>query len=279
MLASPKNTITIKLLSKGLVFMNTLSILLRQLSLSLLVIISTGVYSFTAMAETLVVGVNPFYRPLVFKENDKLVGIDPTTAKEVGKLLSRDIEFKEMEFEALIPALKAGDIDVIMSGMSVTDEREQHVDFSDSYMEIGQMAIVSMAKIGSLSYPAAIFEDGRTVGVEPGTTGESYAKEYLGTATVKTYESPKEAFAALRSGDIDYYIHDAPTSWKIGQSTENSDLMPLYRSLTKEQLAWAVKKGNTALLNDLNKALGQLKEEGKINAIQNHWIPVKVEVN
>ncbi|ARN74821.1 ABC transporter substrate-binding protein [Oceanicoccus sagamiensis] len=259
--------------------MNKLSTLLRQVSTLALILISTALYSFTALAEPLVVGVNPYYRPLVFKESDKLVGIDPMTAIEVGKVLSREIEFKEMDFEALIPALQSGEIDVIMSGMSVTQERQQVVDFSDAYLEIGQMAIIAMKKISSLSFPAAIFDEGRTVGVEPGTTGETYAKEFLGKSIIKTYADPQKAFAALRSGEIDYYIHDAPTSWKIGQTSEYSDLMPLYRSLTNEQLAWAVKKGNTRLLSDLNKALGQLKEEGKINAIQNHWIPVKVEVN
>ncbi|MEH6558562.1 MAG: ABC transporter substrate-binding protein [Oceanicoccus sp.] len=259
--------------------MNTLSISLRHLSLSLLMIIGTAAYSITVTAEPLIVGVNPSYRPLVFKENDKLVGIDPATAMEVGKLLSRDIEFREMDFKALIPALQSGDIDVIMSGMSITDERKKQVDFSDSYLEIGQMAIVSMSRIGSLSYPTAIFNEGRTVGVEPGTTGETYAKEYLATATIKTYSTPKEAFVALRSNEIDYYIHDAPTSWKIGQTGEHSDLMPLYRSLTKEHLAWAVKKGNSSLLDDLNRALGKLTADGKIGAIQNRWIPVRVEVN
>lgn len=279
MLVSADNDITIKLLSKGLVTMNATSTLLRQLSLSVLVVISTAAFSFPALAEPLIVGIAPNYHPLAFKENDKLVGIEPTTAIEVGKLLSRDIKFKEMEFETLISALQAGDIDVIMSGMSVTDKRKQQIDFSDSYLQVGQMAIVSMSKIGSLSYPASIFDEGRTVGVEPGTTGETYAREYLSSATIKTYASPDEAFVALRTGEIDYYIHDAPTSWKIGQSNEHSDLMPLYRSLTKEQLAWAVKKGNTSLLSDLNKALETLKEEGKISAIQNRWIPVKVEVN
>tara|TARA_B110000902_G_scaffold267308_1_gene360242 strand:+ start:32779 stop:33549 length:771 start_codon:yes stop_codon:yes gene_type:complete len=252
------------------------SILLRQLSISLILIVT---YSLGAMAEPLVVGVNPYYRPLVFKENGTLVGIDPATAMEVGKLLSRDIEFQEMDFNALIPALISGDIDVIMSGMSITDERKQFVDFSESYLEIGQMAIVAMSKIGSLSYPAAIFDEGRTVGVEPGTTGETYTKDYLSTATIKTYTTPAAAFTALRSGEIDYYIHDAPTSWKIAETNDYSDLMPLYRSLTKEHLAWAVKKGNLSLLNDLNDALSRLKADGKINAIQNRWIPVKVEVN
>ncbi len=258
--------------------MNKLTALFR-LVFSASTLISILFFTTHSFADPLVVGVNPYYRPLVFKENDKLVGIDPTTAIEVGKLLSRKIEFKEMDFEALIPALKTGEIDVIMSGMSVTKERKQQVDFSDAYLEIGQMAIISMSKIGSLSFPAAIFDEGRSVGVEPGTTGESYAKEFLGTASIKTYTDPNQAFAALRSGEIDYYIHDAPTSWKIGQSSDHSDLMPLYRSLTEEQLAWAVKKGNTALLNDLNKALAKLKAEGRINAIQNYWIPVKVEVN
>lgn len=234
-------------------------------------------FSMNSFAEPLVVGLNPEYRPMAFRHDGQLDGIEPMMAMAVGKMMGREVVFKEMEWVQLIPALEKGDIDVIMSGMSVTDARKQQVDFTSSYMEIGQMAIIRMKDIGSLSLPGAMARPGRTVGVEPGTTGETYAKEHT-AAVVKYYDNPAQAFEALRKGEINYYIHDAPTSWKIAQSPQYSDLMPLYRALTKEQLAWAVKKGNKALLDELNLALGELTRNGSVGLIQNHWIPVKVEV-
>jgi ABC-type amino acid transport substrate-binding protein len=231
----------------------------------------------TSLADSLVVGLNPEYRPLVFKNEGQLDGIEPMMAMAVGKMMGREVEFKELEWEQLIPALERGEIDVIMSGMSVTEARQQQVDFTSSYMDIGQMAIIRMKDIGSLSLPGAMTRRGITIGVEPGTTGETYAKEKT-AAIVKYYDNPQLAFAALRKGEIKFYIHDAPTSWKIAQSPEYGDLMPLYRALSQEKLAWAVKKGNKELLDKLNLALSELSRNGSIGLIQNHWIPVKVEV-
>ena len=241
-------------------------------------------FSSVGMAEggeltTLRVGINPYYKPLAYKQDGELTGIEPATALAVGKQLSRDIQFVELAWDDLLPALQKGDIDVIMSGMSVTEERKKRVDFSTTYLDIGQMAIIRISDAGSLSYPGALYKQGRTVGVEPNTTGESYAREFLTTAIIKTYITPSLAFTALRNGDINYYIHDAPTSWELAQTQEYNDLLPLYRSLSNESLAWAVKKGNSALLADLNRALATLTSNGTVNAIQNRWIPVKVAVS
>ena len=97
-------------------------------------------------------------------------------------------------------------------------------------------------------------------------------------AVVSDHTSPEQAFAALRASDIDVFIHDAPTSWRIANSGKDSDLFSLYRLLTHEQLAWAVRKDDQALLQQLNKARNALERSGKLQAIQDFWIPVKVEV-
>lgn len=259
--------------------MKTPSSFFNKVLTSLIIIVSSVVFSAsTYAAEPLIVGVNPFYKPLAFKVGEQLTGIDPSMALIVGKVLSRDIQFKELDFEALIPALKNGDIDVIMSGLSITDERKQQIDFTEPYLKIGQMAIISMANIGRLSFPGALYDPGRIIAVEPGTTGETFSKEVLTTAKFKYFDTPAEAFNALRDGSVDFFIHDAPTSWKIAQSSEYSDLISLYRPLTTEHLAWAVKKGNTSLLADLDKALQTLTENGTVSLIQNRFMPVKIEV-
>ena len=226
----------------------------------------------------LVVGLNPEYRPLVYKEGRKLTGIEPATAKELGKLLKKKIEFKEYPWAELIPALENGDIDVIMSGMSVTAERSKHINFTQPYLEIGQMAIIRKADIGRLSQPRAMYKAGMRVGVELGTTGEQYVKEYAPEVEIKPYQNPEAAFTALQKKEVDFFIHDAPTSWNLAQDSDWPDLMALYRPLTKESLAWAVNKNNNALLDTLNEALNTLKAMGMLNQIQYHWIPVKIEI-
>ena len=114
--------------------------------------------------------------------------------------------------------------------------------------------------------------------MEPGTTGAAFAEQKLTKAQTIFYENPEAAFAALRSDDIDLYIHDAPTSWQLATNAKNSDLISMYKSLTNEQLAWAVRKDDTALAEELNQALRTLKGNGALRYILNRWIPVTVEV-
>jgi ABC-type amino acid transport substrate-binding protein len=92
------------------------------------------------------------------------------------------------------------------------------------------------------------------------------------------YADPDAAFQALREHKVDLYIHDAPTSWRLASDRDNQDMLGLFRALTEEQLAWAVRKDNTLLAARVNAALAQLQSTGTIRAIQNYWIPVTVQL-
>jgi polar amino acid transport system substrate-binding protein len=96
--------------------------------------------------------------------------------------------------------------------------------------------------------------------------------------TVQPFRDSDAALAALRARRIDVYIHDAPTSWGIAGSPADADLFSLYRLLTVEELAWAVRKDDPQLLAALNDARDRLEQSGRLQAIQNFWIPVRVEV-
>lgn len=231
----------------------------------------------SAIAAPLRVGLNPEYPPLVFRKDGELTGIEPTVAREVGVLLDRKIQFVELPFEQLIPALAAGDIDVIMSGMSVTAERSEQVAFTNSYLEIGQMAIIRTADMVPYALPRALNKPGARVGVEADTTGASYAREALPQAQITEFQSPNQAFAALLEKRIDFFVHDAPTSWNLAQQA-NSPLMSLFKPLTNEKLAWAVRKDDPTLLAALNGALEQLVANGRMAAIQGYYIPIRVKV-
>jgi ABC-type amino acid transport substrate-binding protein len=235
--------------------------------------------SWTAVAaEPLRVGVSPDYEPLMFMRDGEIVGIEADNAREIGKLLGRPVESVAMPFEELIPALEAGRVDVVMSGLTATEERRKRVLFADPFMEVGQMAVILVDNAGVLSSPGALYSDNIRVGVEPDTTGEAYAKDTLDHAEVKQFANQEEAFAALRQRQIDFYIHDAPTSWKLSESRGDQDLLSLFRPLTNEHLAWAVARHNTRLIMQLNNALAVLRDNGRLRAIQNYWIPTRVTV-
>ncbi len=229
-------------------------------------------------AESLRVGVSADYPPLVFKQQGQIVGIEPDSARAVGEITGRKISLVDIPFEKLVPALLAGDIDVVMSGLSVTAERSARLVFTDSYMLVGQMAILHRDKLARFAQPWSVYRPGVRVGVEPGTTGASFAERELKEAAVRFYPDSAAAFAGLRRDEIDLYIHDAPTSWQLATNRDNSDLLSLYSPMTEEMLAWAVAPGNEALAGELNRALAMMKANGSLQYILNRWIPVRVEV-
>ena len=230
------------------------------------------------IAEPLRVALSPDYPPLAFKEDGKLVGIEVANAHEVARILGRDLQFVEMPMQGFIPALEAGRVDVVMSGFSITAERQGQVAFVQPFMEVGQMAIIRVDDAGRFAQPRALYLAGLRIGVEPGTTGEAYVREHFDQAVIQNYADPAQAFAALRAGATDVYVHDAPTSWGLAASKEDQDLLSLYRPLTSESMAWAVRKDSVVLLGQLNAALEELQANGRLRVIQNYWIPIKVQV-
>ena len=256
--------------------MTPISVFVRRIAQALLPL--AFVFATNTLAEPLRVAVSPDYAPLMFKRDGQLVGIEADNAMEVGAILGRTLKIVEMPMREFIPALNDGRVDVVMSGFSITPERQAQVAFATPFMEIGQMAIIRTNDAARLAGPHGLRQPGLRVGVEPGTTGETYAREHFSEARILNYPNSSYAFAALRAGAADVYIHDAPTSWRLSNDRDNPDLISLYRKLTSENLAWAVRKDNVVLLGQLNAALAELRTNGRLRAIQNYWIPVTVQV-
>lgn len=232
----------------------------------------------SAMATELKVGLSPDYPPLAFKQEGRVSGIEADNIQALSNLIGQEMRIVEMPFAKLMPALQAGEIDIIMSGLSVTAERAKKVLFCDPYMEMGQMAIMHRDKVARFSKPWSIYGEGVRIGVEPGTTGAAFAESDLQDAQIKHFANADAAFAGLRNDEIDLYIHDAPTSWQLATESKNADLISLYTPLTNESLAWAVGKDDTRLADEINLALAKMKANGTLRYILNRWIPVTVEV-
>jgi len=230
---------------------------------------------------TLRIGTSASYPPLTFNADGKLQGMEADLGMAVGKHLKVKTQFVELAWDELIPALNDGRIDVIMSGMSVTDARSKQVLFTDPYMKIGQMALIRTADLVQWARPTALFTKGARVGVKTGTTGEAFARASLPDAAITGFDSIEQGTDALVAGKIDIFIHDAPTIWRLtaNTATEKAGLMGLYRPLTEEYLAWAVRKKDKALADALNGALDTLKKDGTLNRVMGKWIPVQVKVN
>ena len=140
-----------------------------------------------AYSETLRVGVATSYPPVVFKDNGKITGIEADLAKKVSDISGMTIKFIEIPWDELEQALNQGEIDVVMSGVSVTEERKKRVDFTRPYMTIGQMVLIKADNLMSLASKMSMYSAGKRFGVEKNTTGEQFVKSEFTSSEISNY--------------------------------------------------------------------------------------------
>ncbi len=223
------------------------------------------------------VGIAPIYPPLAFKEGGQLRGMEVDFAHQLALDLGMKFVLVELPWDDLIPALRAGRIDVIMSGMSVTEERSKLVSFTDWYVRAGQMALIRRKDYEKLRKPGSMDLPTSRVGFQTNSTGELYARQNLTKAKLKGYATLDDGIKALRAKQIDFFIYDAPAIWRIrGQLRDQyADLTGRYTPLTDEHLAWAVRQDDPALRDKLNAEIQRWKKDGYLESILDHWIPVR----
>ena len=222
------------------------------------------------------IGIWPDYLPLAYKFRGQMVGLEVDFAEQLGKDLNKQIVFVETPWSELIPALVAGKIDIIMSGMSITADRSQLVSFTEPYMRIGQMGLVRANDEASYSNLDSFLNTTSRVGFMSNTTGEQAAKEWFSKAKLMPQPTVEEGLTALRQGRIDVFIHDAPTVWRLGGNPGETGLIGLYWPLTKEPLAWAVRKSDAPLNFALSRQLREWELSGRLTQLTSRWITTRV---
>lgn len=215
----------------------------------------------------LVMGTNASFPPYEFvDDNGVIVGIDAEIAKAVCEKMGYELEIKDMEFDSLIPAVQAGSIDFAMAGMTVTDERKQSVNFSDSYATGVQSIIVPEKS----DIKTADDLDGIIVGVQSGTTGDIYCTDDYGQDHVKQYANGALAVAALVNNQVQAVVIDnEPAKAYVAQ---NKGLKILDTAYATEDYATAISKDNQELLDNYNKALKELIADGTVKSIVGKYI-------
>jgi len=223
------------------------------------------------------VGINTSYPPLGFEQDGKVQGVEADFAQMLGKQLGKEIRFVPLPLKDLIPALEKDRIDIIMAGMSVTEARAKKVAFCEPYARVGQMALVRKEDYNKYRAANALNWPTSRVGVKDHSTGERFAKQSLGAAKVVEFNTVDEGIAALRAGQVDFFIHDAPTIWRVAGSPlkADPDLAGLYTPLTEEYLAWAVRKDDTATREQLNAIVAKWKTDGQIQTVLDKWVPIR----
>ena len=226
-----------------------------------------------AMAETLKMGTNAAFPPYEFYDDEtgEIVGIDAEVAAAIAAKLGMELEIVDMDFDSLIPAVANGKIDVVLAGLTVTDERKQSVDFTTSYATGVQVVIVKEDSEITLD---DLFAEGAShkIGVQQGTTGDLYSTwdlEDNGLATIERFKTGTDAVLALTSGKVDCVIIDNEPAKNFVAANEG--LKILETEYITEEYAIALAK-DSALTADINAALEELIADGSLQAIVDKYI-------
>lgn len=217
----------------------------------------------------LTVGTNAEFPPFEFVGDDgEPDGFDIALIKAIGEKMGVEVEVENMEFASLVSSI-GSKIDLAIAGMTVTEERQAMVDFSDSYYEAVQYVIVSADS------EVATAEDlvGKNIGVQLGTTGDFIAEEIEG-ATVSQYNKAVDAVNDLINGRVDVVIIDKNPAQvfaeRFGEDVKIIDGADF--AFEAEEYAIAMPKGDAALVAAVNAALAEMQEDGTFDALVAEYI-------
>ena len=214
----------------------------------------------------LTMGTNATFPPYEYKDGDDVVGIDAEIAQAMADKLGLQLEIVDMDFDSLVASVQSGKIDMSLAGMTVTEERKQNVDFTDSYATGVQVIIVKEDS----DIASADDLEGKLIGVQQGTTGHLYCADDFGEDNVIPYANGATAVQALLQGKVDCVVIDQEPAKAFVEANEG--LKILETAYTTEDYAAAVSKDNPALTAALNSALQELKDDGTIQGILDKYI-------
>jgi polar amino acid transport system substrate-binding protein len=219
------------------------------------------------------VGFEAGYMPFeMTDQKGKFVGFDIDIAKLMAKAMGVKFVPVNTAWDGIIPSLITGKFDIIMSGMTVTQERNLKVNFADPYIVVGQAILLSKKHEGAVTSYKDLNDPKYIVTSKLGTTGEQAVKRYIPKCTYKSFETETEAVLEVINGKADAYVYDQPNCVVIMAQQGAGKLVFLDQPFTYEPLAWAITKGDPDFMNWLNNFLKQIKNDGRYDMIYNKWI-------
>lgn len=290
-----KNLIKINL--KGILTMKKILALALAaiMCFSMVALSSCGGYSgYDMESDTLVMATNAEFPPYEYKEGEEFKGIDIEIAQEIAKRMGKKLEIKDVKFDAALLGVAEGKYDMVLAGLTVTEDRKKSMSFSDSYAKGVQVMIVAEGStITSIddvfNYdengdPVSLKDPSIKVGVQLNTTGDIYSSSDVTgwgfndinedgstkTDRVVRLDNGALAVAALKNGQVDVVIIDEEPAKSYVEANEGIKILD--SKYAEEDYAIAVHKKSTELLSELNKVLAAMKEDGTLAAIVGKYI-------
>lgn len=206
-------------------------------------------------------------------KNGEFIGFDIDMGKKMAEAMGVKWVPVNTVWDGIIPSLMTDKIDIIMSGMTVTQERNLKISFAEPYIVIGQAIIVNSDLKGIINSYKDLNNPKYTVVSKLGTTGEQAATRMMPKANYKAFETESESAMEVLSGNADAFVYDLPfVELFMIQRGGGGSIYILNKPFTYEPLAWAINKGDPDFLNWLNNFMKQVKNDGTYDALYNKWI-------
>lgn len=219
--------------------------------------------------DKLIVGLEAGFAPYEYiGEGGKVVGIDIDISEKIAEKLGKELEVKEMDFDGALLAVQSGKVDMVASGVSVTEEREKQMDFSDRYVDSTEVVVVKKDN-PAVTEPTWDALNGKIVAVQQGNIADIQVSntEETKPAEIKRYTKFVQATEDLKNGKVDCIVMDQMPAEELVAA--NSDDLKILEGepLFVDQYAIAVQKGNKELLDVINEVIKELKSSGELEKI------------
>ena len=223
--------------------------------------------------KVLKVGSSIDFAPFEFQDEGQkdYQGFDMDLIRAIGKEMGYEVEIQNLGFDGLIPALQAKNVDAVISGMTINDDRKANVLFSEPYYQSGLTMVVREDEEGIKT-----FNDlkGKKVAVQIGTTSAEAVKK-LGGVEVKELNTPADCFMELKGKGVDAVVNDRPVNDYFIHKSGTTGVKQLEERLTSEDYGIAIAKDNAELQKKIDEALKKVKESGEYDKIFAKWFGEK----
>ncbi|MBL1271105.1 MAG: transporter substrate-binding domain-containing protein [Oceanospirillales bacterium] len=224
----------------------------------------------TISAETLRVATDPSFVPfeMLDQETGEMIGFDMEIIAEVAQRAGFDYKLNTMDFNGIIPALQTGNVDIAIAGITITEEREKIVDFSDPYYDSGLRILVrndnnDVTEVSNL--------EGLKIGSKIGSTSYDFLKKNLDENDgVTPYPGSSDMYMALMSGAVDAVFYDAPNVGYFARTKGEGKVKTVGKLYEGQQYGIALKNGSE-WVDEVNEALASMKEDGTYKNIYEKW--------
>jgi polar amino acid transport system substrate-binding protein len=219
----------------------------------------------------LTVGMEPGYMPFEMKDKQgNIIGFDVDMANEMAKAMGVKLQLVPTAWDGIIAGLITGKYDIIMSGMTITQERNLKINFANPYISVGQTILANKKHAGKKW--SDLDKPEYTIVTKLGVTGEIATRKMFKKAKIRTFETEADAAQEVLNGNADGFVYDQPYNAIFFAEKGTGKLVHMSEELTYEPLGWAIRKGDPDFLNWLDNFLNQAKNDGTYKKVYDRWI-------